>query len=535
VTFTPDGSGVNDTMALRVHLDRAARHRLEVYRWKRGEGWQRITAHHWQAAGKLVREFSWNGADAAGTQVPDGPYVVTVCTPSPLIGSFMSRSVSPFDEPEADDDHDEDAPAARASYSTIGVGRNLGVFTAASTSRRCLEQPVIAHVRRLSASLPAGRGYLPGQVVPLVVHNDGGQITLGIFPDNVDDHPAALWSAKLSFRHTSFTVPSIGPGLYRLRVSDAAGNHRWLPLVVRTRAFPVSTPPPKTALIVWPFLTWRAYNKWDANRNGIPDTWYERWTQRQVTLNGPYEQHLKSFPGAEGDYSSPHLFMDWLTSRPHRNFQMVTDLELGRMSQVAINHYSAVLFPGHTEYYEPATYDRMLKYRNAGGHLVFLSANNFFRTVRVSARTNAMILTNVIARSRVRSDYALTGIGFQTCCFARSLWPMSRFTDPGAVAAPWLLTGTGLKPGDAIGYDGVEIDDINAQLTPKEVRLVAIGIVPGSKRSVIAYGSFERGGEVLSFGNMVFLRWLGKRHVRLRQQTRILLDNVWTHMVTDQS
>ena len=58
------------------------------------------------------------------------------------------------------------------------------------------------------------------------------------------------------------------------------------PVVVRAPV-PLARPEPHTALVVWPYLTWRAYNAYDADLNGIPDSWYQFWRQRRVSLRGP--------------------------------------------------------------------------------------------------------------------------------------------------------------------------------------------------------------------------------------------------------
>ena len=44
--------------------------------------------------------------------------------------------------------------------------------------------------------------------------------------------------------------------------------------------------------------------------------------------------------------------------------QQITDVELGRLPLSTLRKYQAIVFPGHSEYYEPATYDLLKRYRD---------------------------------------------------------------------------------------------------------------------------------------------------------------------------
>ena len=48
--------------------------------------------------------------------------------------------------------------------------------------------------------------------------------------------------------------------------------------------------------------------------------------------------------------------------------------------------YDLLVFPGHTEYVTTALYDLVEGFRDLGGNLMFLSANNFFRRVDPARR-----------------------------------------------------------------------------------------------------------------------------------------------------
>src|SRR5439155_18513372 len=134
-------------------------------------------------------------------------------------------------------------------------------------------------------------------------------------------------------------------GLYHYVVTDPAGDEFRAPVVIRNGRFPVDHPPPGTALLVWPYLTWRAYNAYDADLDGIPDSWYQFWRQRRVSLVGTI------LPGGrEDDHQAALPFSRWLCAR-HEQVQSVTDVELGRLSLETLRRYAAVVFPCHSEYY----------------------------------------------------------------------------------------------------------------------------------------------------------------------------------------
>ena len=51
--------------------------------------------------------------------------------------------------------------------------------------------------------------------------------------------------------------------------------------------------------------------------------------------------------------------------------------------------YDLVVFPGHSEYMTGHAYDVVERYRDLGGRLIFLSANNFFWRVEKQGTDDA--------------------------------------------------------------------------------------------------------------------------------------------------
>jgi N,N-dimethylformamidase beta subunit-like protein len=204
----------------------------------------------------------------------------------------------------------------------------------------------------------------------------------------------------------------------------------------------------------------------------------------------------------------------------------VTDVELGRLSPSVLKQYAAVVFPGHSEYYEPKTYDLLKRYRDGGGHLVFLQANPFYRQVRLDREHNAVVMTDYDAREG-RSDFALAGVGYDGCCFPRArAVPYVAASGRDYDRVRWLYRGTGIGPGDEFGYAGSESDRVDPQLTPRDHVVAAQAIIRGKRGAIHAVLVWSRSGRGSSFatGNYTFLR-MGQG------LTYKLLGNVWRRFV----
>jgi hypothetical protein len=284
---------------------------------------------------------------------------------------------------------------------------------------------------------------------------------------------------------------------------------------------PLDRPAPRTALVVWPYLTWRAYNAYDVDLNGIPDSWYQFWRQRRVSLKGPILRD-----GVEDDHKAAVGFSRWLCSRNPRT-QQITDVELGRLSLSTLRRYRAIYFPGHSEYYEPATYDLLKRYRDGGGNLVFLQANPFYRQVRIDRARNAVVMTDYDARTGRRSDFALAGVGYDGCCFPKvRAAPYVAAGGRDFERVRWLYRGTAIGPGQAFGVANSESDRVDPGLSPRDHVVAAQALIRGKRGVIHAAMTWSRAGrgQVFATGNYTFLR-MG------RGITYKLLDNVWRRFV----
>jgi hypothetical protein len=478
--ISPNANGVNDSLRLRANAAEGTQLGLRVYVWGgRLVGWKRIRT----GVAAQGPELTWDGTTSTGRALPDGSYLVTVCYKD------SGR-----------------LPAAR------GVARP---GAAEASVRRppwrrsgCLANPRVVRVERLAAYVDSTGGFRPGSRVPLVVSADRGEAT------------AELEQDCSGARSSGDTVPAAAqPGLYHAVATDGQGDEFRAPVVVRD-ARPLDRPIPHTALVVWPYLTWRAYDAYDADLNGIPDSWYQFWRQRRVSLIGPI---LRA--GVEDDHKAALPFSRWLCSRSVRT-QHVTDVELGRLPLSALRRYAAIVFPGHTEYYEPATYDLLKRYRDGGGNLVFLQANPFYRQVRLDREGNAVVMTDYDAREG-RSDFALAGVGYDGCCFPRDrAAPYVAASGRDYHRVRWLFRGTGIGSGQRFGVAASESDRVDPGLTPPDHVVAAQALIRGKRGVVHAAMVWSRAGrgQVFATGNYTFLR-MG------RGITYRLLDNVWRKFV----
>src|SRR5262249_46734340 len=130
--------------------------------------------------------------------------------------------------------------------------------------------------------------------------------------------------------------------------------------------------------VVMPTLTWAAYDI-RPNPDGSPSTWYADWHVHTARLGRPNMN--RGVPYCFRRYDLP--FLNWLAWNGH-GADYLSDADLNSTSGAALaNAYDLIVFPGHHEYVTTHEYDVVQGYRDRGGNLMYLSANNFFwRIVR---------------------------------------------------------------------------------------------------------------------------------------------------------
>ena len=147
--------------------------------------------------------------------------------------------------------------------------------------------------------------------------------------------------------------------------------------------------------VVLPTLTWQAYNFRDDDGDGKPDTLVRATgAHHTARLARPFEN--RGTPRHYSSYEEP--FLRWLDrDRPRCRLPLRPRPEAVRSGATLARAYDLIVFPGHHEYVTTHEYDVVTDYRDRGGNLMFLSANNFFCRVDI----NGDVMTrSAVARPR---------------------------------------------------------------------------------------------------------------------------------------
>jgi hypothetical protein len=213
-------------------------------------------------------------------------------------------------------------------------------------------------------------------------------------------------------------------------------------------------------LVVEPTNTWHAYDVVDG------DSWYLDSSVHVIDLTHPFASsrvtgvHVPA--GLPEQFSRFDLgFLRWYWRSDYRA-DFISDDDLERISSARqLSRYKLVVFAGHEEYVTSHTFDVMTQYRNAGGNLAFLSANNFFYKVKVSGNT---MTGRTRWRDLGRPEAAL--LGAQYAGWDEGHYPNRPYRIVGTAAAPWLFKGTQLHDGSLVGNYGIEVDEPAAASPP---------------------------------------------------------------------
>lgn len=305
-------------------------------------------------------------------------------------------------------------------------------------------------------------------------------------------------------------------GIYAARLTSGA-KVGFAPFVVRPRRLGEYR-----VAVVQPTNTWQAYNYRDANGDGIPDTWYYTSSCHTVDESRPFLSR-----GVPPHFRQYDLgFLNWLAGTGKRVDMLAQD-DLERISGDRLAHlYRLIVFPGHHEYATEAEYDVVQRFRDFGGNLAFLSANNFF--YRVDRHGNT--ITRIGRwRDLGRPEAALVGVQYFYWNVGR--YPSRPYTIVGAGRASWLFSGTGLGNGDSFGYFGIEVDD-RTTASPRQTQLLArMPNAFGTGRPAeMTYYETRAGARVFAAGGFTLGGLQGRR-----PEISQFLENVWNRLTVERS
>jgi hypothetical protein len=355
------------------------------------------------------------------------------------------------------------------------------------------------------------RSYAPGADATLVFTRPLSHATFNLLPAYelvTGGAPATRLVGILTGSRVTVRVPAgTASGLYFAVVSAPGRRSGRIPLVVRP-----SRLGEKRVLVVLPTNTWEAYNF----RGG--DSWYFDPRVHVVDLTRPFLS-----PGYPPHYAGYDLgFQVWLAKHDkHPDVISDDDLDAVASGAVLARDYDLVVFPGHEEYVTAHMYDVIQRYRDLGGNLAFLSANNFFYKVIHSGNR---ITGRWRWRDLGRPEAKL--IGAQYVDWNHMIYKNHPYTVTGVEMAPWLFRGTGLRDGSTIpGTFGIEIDARNP-VSPRGTRILARipnEFGPG-KTAEMTYYETPRGAKVFDAGTINF-GGAARRPVVAK-----LLENLWNRL-----
>ncbi len=395
------------------------------------------------------------------------------------------------------------------------------------------QRAAVVRVLGIEAALDR-RSYAPGEPMALTVFADAPALTLQFLrsgperesTDRIDEikgepmgEPVPLdWTGKRSAPVTISVQAGEWPtGLYAIRLDAGDGRVGFAPYVLR----PGTLGTVREALIL-PTNTWQAYNFYDEDGDGWGDTWYAGGSP-PVDLARPYRD--RGVPPRFKRYDLGYLkWLHWTGRTP--DMLADDDLEAVSSGDELRQLYDLVVFPGHSEYMTEHAYDVVERFRDLGGRLIFLSANNFFWKVEKEGNMMRRIRQ---WRELGRPEARLCGVQYRANDDGSRQGPFY-VLDTGA--APWLFAGTGLTNGstlgEMVGGYGIEIDATTPDSPPGTKVLALIPSLFGlGLNAEMAYYETTAGARVFSAGVLDFggsaTFWPVRR----------LLDNLWRHMLED--
>lgn len=412
---------------------------------------------------------------------------------------------------------------------TVGDGTRHRVYGRPAPNEHSSSAGPVVRVQGIDAGFPLA-SYAPGQRATLSLATDAASLQLQVFaysttlrrgdqdfktsglamtpPLSVDwrahrDAPAPLRLVRAG------NWPS---GLYFLRARAADGRVGYAPFIVRSRR-----PSLHRVAVVLSTNTWQAYNFRDSNGDGWGDSWYVSERTGTIDLRRPYQ-----------DFGLPFRFKDWdLTfiawlNRTGKAVDYLSDDDLERFGSARqlAGAYDLVVFPGHEEYVTQRAYDLVQRYRNLGGNLMFLSANNFFWKVR---REKSRLRRVREWRRLGRPESALVGAQYVGSNHGAHQEP---YRIVGVTRTPWAFAGTNLAEGDALGGKyGIEIDARTSASPPGTSVLARIPDLMGPGRTAeMTYYETPSGAKVFAAGTINFAATIDRPNVSQ------LVENVWARL-----
>jgi hypothetical protein len=362
------------------------------------------------------------------------------------------------------------------------------------------------------------RSYLPGQTAELRIATPASRLTVRVFRAG-RGHDGPLRGAPITGAITLGRVATarvrVGhwpSGLHYAGLTAPNGRYGYAPFVVRPRRLGEHR-----IAVVLPTNTWQAYNLYDETGDGRPDSWYADSRVSCVGLARPYLDN-----GVPPHYTGyDRGFVRWLV-RSGKDVDFLTDDDLEQIASGdrLARSYDLIVFSGHEEYVTAHAYDLAERYRDLGGNLMFLSANNFFYRVE---RHGDHICRTGRWRDVGRPEARLVGI--QYVDWYQERYPNRPYVLAGVEHVSWAFRGTGLHDGESLGNYGIEIDARTPD-SPHALHILAriADIFGPGKSAETTYYTTPAGAKVFAAGVMNF------GGSALWPTVTPLLENLWNEL-----
>ena len=366
--------------------------------------------------------------------------------------------------------------------------------------------------------------YAPQSTATLKVYNRARGLQLQIFHtgpegtrtvDNVTMNGVAMTKevgvgASSGRRSLRIRIGAWPTGLYFARLTAADGRIGYAPFVVRPRRLGEHR-----VAVVLPTLTWQAYNLRDMGGDGQGDSWYASWGHKTVLLGRPFLN--RGVPELLPPVRPALPPLAELEQPPGRLPRASPTSKPCRARAALAKAYDLIVFPGHHEYVTTREYDLVEGYRDLGGNLMFLSANNFFWQVVKHGQT---MMKTKQWRDLGRPEAALLGVQYRgnDSGGRRGRWLLRK-----AAAGRWIFAGSGLKPGNAFGSGSIEIDQTSAD-SPRNTQVLAEipNLFGPGFTAQMTYYETARGAKVFAAGAFTLAGAIG------RPDVKNVVENLWT-------
>jgi hypothetical protein len=482
-TVSPNGDGFRDRAVVGFRLTKSATVELDVLQTvnvKRGKNTVQTISSVRHAFSRGRHRLVWTPARS----LPSGTYVLELTV--------------------------TDTQGRRRIYNDLPLAGRVRI-----------RAPVV-RIQRIGVSV--GARYMPGQTAVASVATDARQLEVDVLSFRngrgaVDPKTGASPIAPpvaLAWRghrkapgRVRIHIGDWPSGLYFVRITSKDRRVGYAPFVVRPPVLGTSR-----IAVVLPTNTWQAYNFADADGDGWGDSWYVNGAFRRVDIGRPYND--SGIPLRFRDFDSP--IIAWLSARGNVDFLTDLDLEHVASGDLLAHVYDLIVFPGHEEYTTAHEYNVVRRFRNLGGNLMFLSANNFFWKVvfqgQVMRRVGEWRNLGRPEASIVGVQYVASNYGVHQGAYIAN-----------TASAPWVFAGTGLANGQSFGRYGYEIDIRSPATPPGTILLASIPDLMGPGRTAeMTYYETAAGAKVFAAGALNFGASVGDPVVAR------ILDNLWARL-----